>query len=292
MDLQSADVPARLFAGKSQVGLFEATVVEQSPNKRTTPVGGAFAVGYRVSFRLKAILPSRAMPHDVVMTGQKGEGEGAGSLGLQDWLPSTAGEMVTLAFDSDHMTRARDYEFLGGSAAAISAWRDCERYYECIRNGSLDPLLVAGAVVRPPKPLATFFRLIFNYDRSPYNHPSVIRTLGGYFADPGIPPLERRNVVAHYIGAPNAADTEALSALAAGLFQLIFDLADSGQAASAGVVFQRTYGYFRTPGGYRIPPPVAAQQRLDSIRQLMALPPAGVGAEVRESIATWLARDR
>lgn len=287
---QAAAPLMRLFAGKTHAGLFEAVSVEKAPKGRPTHLTGAFWIGHRARFRLLEVVPLLVVTEEVQMTGQKGQGEQAGALGLQDWLPDGPGEMLTLAFDSERMTRARDYELLGAGEKALPAWSDCRRLFRCLGGGTIAPELVAVAIAELPRPQSTFFRLMFQHDRAPYAHPAVIRALGAYFGDGDVPAMERRIVVTFHTSPPDSTEKEALATMAAGLFQLVFDLAGAEQAASAGVVIQRIYGFFYQPGaGYCIPAPSAATRRVEALRQLMAWPPASVTPIVRESVGQWLA---
>jgi hypothetical protein len=291
MNAQSTAAARGAFLGKAYAGLFEAVEVELSAQKRPTAIAGAFAVGCRVRMKVKALLPPIEGLGEVVITGQRGEGAGSGALGLDDWLPTAPGGVVALAFNPGSMSKSKDYEYLAQGGEALAAWRDCERFYACAtREGTLEPNRVAAAIATQPRPQTTFFRLMVGYDRSPLNHPGVVHALAMYYADPTLEPLLRRNQLAHYMSAPATTDTDALSALATGLFQLIFDLAASGQAASSGVVFQRMAGYLQAPGGaFRVPPPANARQDLDRLRKLVAWKPAGVPTAVQKSIIDWLA---
>lgn len=291
MNGQSAMPAQRPFLGKSHVGLFEALAVDVSPQKRATPIVGAYAVGYRVRMKIEAALPPVEGTGEVTITGQRGEGAGAGALGLEDWLPQSPGGRVVLAFDADHMAKAKDYEFLGAGSAALAAWTDCERFYDAIRRGgTLDPQSMAAAMSRRPPPNATFFRLVFGFSRGVFDDPGVVAALGAYYGDQSVSPLERRTQIAYYSSNPKTGDAAALGALASGMFQVVFDLAGAGKASSAGVVFQRMYGYLRGPGGaYRVAPPPNGRQFASQVRELMAWRPAGVPAEVQKSISGWLA---
>jgi hypothetical protein len=291
MNAQSTTAVRGPFLGKAYAGLFEAVEVELSTQKRPTAIVGAFAVGCRVRMKVKAVLPPIEGLGEVVITGQRGEGAGSGALGLDDWLPTAPGGLVTLAFNPDSMSKSKDYVYLAQGGGASAAWRDCERFYAGVtREGTLEPNRVTAAITTQPRPQTTFFRLMVAYDRSPLNDPGVVHALAIYYADPTLEPLLRRNQVAHYMSAPATTDTDALSALATGLFQLILDLAASGQAASSGVVFQRMAGYLQAPGGaFRVPPPANARQHLGQLRELVTSEPAGVPAAVQNSIISWLA---
>src|SRR5262245_7844002 len=116
--------PVRLFAGKTHVGLFEAVAVEKAGKGRPTHFTGAFFVGERARLTLREAVPAMEMAEEVMLTGQKGLGEQDGAVGLQDWLPDEPGEMLTLAFDSSKMTRAREFECLGRADKALAAWSD------------------------------------------------------------------------------------------------------------------------------------------------------------------------
>jgi hypothetical protein len=282
--------PVRLFAGKTHVGLFETVAVEKAGKGRPTHFTGAFSIGQRARFMLREAVPSMTMTEEVMLIGQKGLGDQAGALGLQDWLPDEPGEMLTLAFDSNKMSRAREFECLGRADKALAAWSDSQRFFDCCDSGgTISAASVASTIANISRPQSTFFRLMFQHDRAPYSDAAVIHALGAYFGDSAIPAMDRRTIVAFYTSQPESEDTGALASMAAGLFQLVFDLAAAEMAASAGVVIQRIYGFLHQPGsGYLVPAPAEAVARAEAIRQLMAWPPASVTPLVQKSVGEWL----
>src|SRR5512134_789392 len=80
-----------IFAGRPHAGWFVATAVVQTPARRESHVPGIFVVPYQVTLEAREILPA-VNRRSFVITGARGEGREAGSLGLQDWLPTGVGE--------------------------------------------------------------------------------------------------------------------------------------------------------------------------------------------------------
>ena len=279
-----------LFVGHPHVGLFVVRKVEQTPARRESHIPGLFVVPYRLTLEAREVLP----PVDqkvFVIFGSKGEGIEAGVLGLQDWLPTTVGEGCVLALDARRVGRAEEMTYLGSGASLQYAWNDSQRFFESVGPGpALDASRMASAVTQTPYPRATFFQFVFAYDRRVYRDAAVARALGAYLANDQVPALDRRTTVAHYLGQPDPQDTEALRELAAGMLRLAVQLTAQGQAASAGVVLQRIYGFFFDPaaGTPRIGLPAVEEAQRNVLLQLIDSPEAGLSVPVHRGLQGWV----
>lgn len=280
----------RLFLGQPHIARFVVTSVAQTPRRRESHIAGLFIVPYQVTLQVKEALPPVSRTH-FVMNGSKGEGPESGALGLQDWLPTTVGDQCVLAFDPQLIENAERVIYLGGGATVEEVWQSAKRFHESLRSGQeLDPSQVAVALGKNPPPRATFFQLVFDYDRSVYQNVSVMRALGIYLANDKIPALDRRTTVAHYLGQPSAQDPQALRDLAKGMLQLSLHLAAAGQAASAGVVLQRVYGYCFDPGtkAARVEPPDLNEGQRSALDELLDASENSLNAATSRSLRSWL----
>jgi hypothetical protein len=258
--------------------------------RRESHVAGLYVVPYRVTLEVKEALPpvSRKL---FVTSGSKGEGPESGALGLQDWLPTTVGDECVLAFDPQLIENAERVVYLGGGATVEQVWHSAKRFHESLRSGpGLDPSQVAAALGKIPPPRATFFQLVFDYDRSVYQNVSVMRALGTYLANNQIPALDRRTTVAHYLGQPSEQDPQVLRNLAEGMLQLALHLATAGQAASAGVVLQRVYGYCFDPrtNAARVDRPDLNEGQRLALDQLLDSSEISLNAAISRSLRSWL----
>jgi hypothetical protein len=282
--------PRLPFLGHPNVGWLVATKVEQTPSRYESHIPGLFVVPYRVAFQAKEILPP-VTPSAFIVMGAKGEGLEAGALGLQDWLPSKAGDECVVAFDAQRAGSAKEMTYLGGGQTADSSWRDARRFYESLKAGStLDADDVVAAMAKMPRPRATFFQLVFDYDRGVYQNPAVGRALAAYLASEQVPALDRRTTVAHYLGQPGGQDAGTLRDLAGGMLQLALHLAAEGQAASAGAVLQRVYGYAFDPGtgAARVGRPALTESQRVALVQLLGAPEVSLSGEVFRSLRDWI----
>ncbi|HSB77663.1 MAG TPA: hypothetical protein VLM91_02655 [Candidatus Methylomirabilis sp.] len=279
-----------LFVGHPHVGLFFVTKVEQTPARRESHIPGLYVVPYRVTLEAREVLPPVGQKVFVIF-GAKGEGIEAGVLGLQDWLPTTVGDGCVVAFDALRAGRAEEMTYLGSGASLEYAWRDSQRFFESVTPGQgLETGRIASAITQTPYPRATFFQFVFAYDRRVYRDAAVARALGAYLASDQVPALDRRTTVAHYLGQPDPQDTETLRELAAGMLRLAVHLTAQGQAASAGVVLQRIYGFFFDPaaGTPRINLPAVEEGQRNVLLQLIDSPEAGLSVPVHRGLHAWV----
>ncbi|MFQ5806160.1 MAG: hypothetical protein ACE5I3_06910 [Phycisphaerae bacterium] len=277
------------FVGKPNAAWLVVSKVGPEPRKRSAGAG-LLAVGYELSIEVKEALPA-IEPKAFVLLGEKGEGPEAGALGLQDWLPSQAGQEFVVALDPARMSNAKNMIYLGGGPDAAQTWGDCKQFYGCLGSaGRLNAPGVAAAIAKRPPPFATFFRLIFDYDRTVYDQADVCRATGAYLAERQIPPLERRKAVAHYLPKPGTDDPAALRELSAGMLRLALHLQGGGQAASAGVIFQRIDAFFADPttGTYSIEPPGLEEKERKAVGGLLVAPTAGVDRAIQERVRKWV----
>jgi hypothetical protein len=294
---RSADAPAGgaapgvappVFVQKPNAGWFAVKKVGAAPKKRSLGLPGLSAVGYELSVEVKEALPG-IDTKSFVLVGEKGEGQGAGSFGLQDWLPTEEGGEFVAAFDAARMSNAKNMIFLGGGKQSEQTWSDCAEFYACIADArKLHATGVATAIGK--KPHATFFRLVFDHDRSVYNDDEVCRTTGAYLADVEVPPLVRRTVVAHYLPKPGAKDKAAVREMGSGMLHLAMHLHASRQASSAGVVFDRLDAFFRDPGTgkYSIDPPELTDEERKAVGSVLTAPAANVDRGIQEGVREWL----
>ncbi len=287
----SAPAPSGpLFVGHPHVGLFVVTKVEQTPARRESHIPGLFVVPYRVTLEAREVLPPVGQKVFVIF-GAKGEGIEAGVLGLQDWLPTTVSAECVLAFDAQRAGSAEEMTYLGSGASLRYAWNDSKRFFESVKPGQgLDASRIASAITQAPFPRATFFQFVFAYDRRVYRDAGVARALGAYLANDQVPALDRRTTVAHYLGQPDAQDAAALGELAAGMLRLAVHLTVQGQAASAGVVLQRIYGFFFDPaaGTPRISLPAVEEAQRMVLMQLIDSPEVGLSVTVHRGLQGWV----
>jgi hypothetical protein len=293
----SADAPAGgaapgvappVFVQKPNAGWFVVRKVGSAPKKRSLGVPGLSAVGYELAVEVKEALP-RIKAKSFVLLGEKGEGRGAEEFGLQDWLPTEEGGEFVAAFDAKRMSNAKNMVFLGRDKQAEQTWNDCAEFYACIADArKLYAADVATAIGK--KPHATFFRLVFDFDRSVYNDDEVCRATGAWLAEVEVPPLVRRTVVAHYLPKPGAKDKVALQEMGGGLLHLAMHLNANRQASSAGVVFQRLDAFFGDPvsGKYSIDPPELSEQERKAVGSVLTAPAANVDRGIQERVREWL----
>lgn len=282
--------PRRVFLDQPYIGWFVVTRVEQTPARHESHIPGLFIVPYRVTLEVKEALPPVYQKLFVVM-GSKGEGPEAGALGLEDWLPTTVGHECVLAFDLRQIGSAEQMVYLGAGPTAEQAWQSAKRFYESLQpEQGLDSARVAAAMGQEPLPRVTFFQLVFAYDRSVYQNLAVVRALGAYLANGQVPALDRRTTVAHYLGQPGDQDAEALRDLAGGMLQLALHLAAEGQAASAGVVLQRVYGYLFDPstGAARVTLPALNEGQRVALVQLLDSPDVALNAALYRNLRSWI----
>lgn len=276
------------FAGQPHVGWFVATAVAQTPPRRESHVPGIFVVPYQVTLEARQILPA-VTQRTFVIAGARGEGREAGELGLQDWLPTKVGEECVLALDAARAASAEEIVFLGGGARAQDVWQSVRRFFDTLGPDlRLEAARVAVAIGQGPPPGLVFFRLLVEHDRAVFRDPEVMRALGAYLGNDRVPSLERRNVVAHYMGAPDSAQTQPLRDLAGGMVQLIGRLGQDGQVASADVVLQRLWGYVFEPGSgsARVTTPDLGAAQREQVAQVVAS--SGLSPEARDAMRAWL----
>jgi hypothetical protein len=117
-----------------------------------------------------------------------------------------------------------------------------------------------------------------------------MRALGIYLANSQIAALDRRTTVAHYLGQPGEQDAQALRDLAGGMLQLALHLATAGQAASAGVVLQRVYGYCFDPrtNAARVKRPDFSEGQRLALDQLLDSPEISLNAAISRSLRSWI----
>jgi len=282
----------RVFLGQPYIARFVVTRVAQTPMRRESHIAGIFIVPYQVTLQVKEALPP--VSREVFVTnGSKGEGPESGALGLQDWLPTTVGDECVLAFDPQLIQNAERVVYLGGGSTVQQVWQSAKRFYESLRPGpGLDPSQFVGALGRMPLPRATFFQLVFDYDRSVYQNVSVMRALGIYLANDQIPALDRRTTVAHYLGQPSEQDPQALRDLAKGMLQLALHLAAAQQAASAGVVLQRVYAYCFDPktNAARVDRPDLNEGERMALDKLLDTPGISLNAIISRGLRSWISQ--
>jgi hypothetical protein len=282
----------RVFLGQPNIARFVVTSVAQTPMRRESHIAGLFVVPYRVTLQVKEALPPLSQKA-FVTNGSKGEGPESGALGLQDWLPTTIGAECVLAFDPQLIKSAERVVYLGGGSTVEPVWQSAKRFYESLRSEpGLDPSQVAIALGKMPPPRSTFFQLVSDYDRSVYQNVSVMRALGIYLANDGVPALDRRTTVAHYLGQPGEQDPEALRDLAKGMLQLALDLAAAQQAASAGVVLQRVYAYCFVAGtnAARIERPDLNEGQRIALDKLLNTSGISLNAATSLSLRRWVSQ--
>jgi hypothetical protein len=257
--------------------------------RRESHIAGLFIVPYQVTLEVKEALPPVASKL-FVTNGAKGEGPESGALGLQDWLPTTVGDQCVLAFDPQTIEKAERVVYLGGGATVEQVWQSGKRFYESLRPESgLDPAWVIVALEKMPR--ATFFQLVFDYDRSVYKSASVTRALGTYLANDQIPALDRRTTVAHYLGQPSE-NPQALRDLAKGMLQLAVHLAAADQASSAGVVLQRVYGicFDTVTNAARVARPDLNEGQRLALLELLDASETSLNAAISRSLRSWLSQ--
>lgn len=280
--------PRRVFLGQPHIARFVVTSVAQTPMRRESHIAGIFIVPYQVTLEVKEALPQLSQKL-FVTNGSKGEGPESGALGLQDWLPTTVGNECVLAFDPQLIKNAEQVVYLGGGASVEQVWQSAKRFHESLRPKSgLDPARVVVALEKMP-PRATFFQLMFDFDRSIYKNASVTRALGTYLANDQIPALDRRTTVAHYLGQPSE-DPQAIRDLAKGMLQLAVQLAAEGQTASAGVVLQRVYGicFDTVANSARVAPPELDEAQRKALDDLLDASEISLNAATSRGLRSWL----
>ena len=277
-----------VFAGHPHVGWFVATSVVQTPARHESHVPGIFVVPYQVTLEVREILPP-VNRRSFVITGARGEGSEAGALGLQDWLPTRVGEECVLALDANRAGPADQIEFLGRGPRAAVIWQGVRRFAATLGPDlRVEAPRVAAMIAQAPPPDIVFFRLAVQQDRGVFRDPEVMRAMAGYLGNETAPAMERRNVVAHYMGAPDPAQTHALRDLAGGMVRLIARLGQEGQAPSADVVLQRLWAWMfdqasRAP---RVPPPDTGGTSRDEAARMAGS--AGLSPEARDALGDWL----
>jgi hypothetical protein len=283
-------IQPRVFLGQPHVGRFVVTRVDQTPPRHESHIAGLFIVPYRLTLEVKEALPP--VKQKVYVThGARGQGAEAGALGLEDWLPTSVGAEVVLAFDPILIESAERVVYLGGGANVEPVWQSAKRFQESLKIGrGLDPALVASALEKSPLPRSTFFQLAFDYDRSVYQNGAVVRALGIYLGNNQIPALDRRTTVAHYLSQPSQPDVQLLRGLADGMLHLALDLVGTGQSASAGVVLQRVYGYCFDAQSHnaRIQRPNLSEEQRQRLEALVDSPETGLNADISRSLRNWL----
>ncbi len=224
-----------------------------------------------------------------MITGARGEGREAGALGLQDWLPTRVGEELVLALDANRAGPADQIEFLGGGPRSAEIWQGVRRFAATLGPDlRVEAPRVAAMIAQAPPPGIVFFRLAVQQDRGIFRDPEVMRAMGGYLGNDAAPAMERRNVVAHYMGAPDPAQTHPLRDLAGGMVRLIARLGQEGQAASADVVFQRLWAWVFDPAtrAPHVPPPDPGGTSRDEAARMAGS--AGLSPEARDALGDWL----
>ncbi|BBO88739.1 hypothetical protein [Desulfosarcina ovata] len=280
----------KIFTGKTHCGLFTAVKkVERAKESKETGIPGIYTLAYSITFDANAVLPELNNRRFTVV-GQRGEGIEAGALGLEDWLPTVAGEIRVLAFDADNFTHAKYATYLGGGNEARLVWRDCELFSATARPAmGLDPAKVAQTLASSPPPLVTFFRLTADYDRSVWQNEEALRAFAGYLENSAVTQLDRRNVLAHYFALPASASKDALRNLSTGMVNLAVDLMRADQIPSSGVMLERMRAFFETaPGIYAFKPPELSNQVRDALIQLLASEDSGATEGTRKSLKGWL----
>jgi hypothetical protein len=282
----------RVFLGQPNIARFVVTRVAQTPMRRESHIAGLFIVPYQVTLKVKEALP--ALSREVFVTnGSKGEGPESGALGLQDWLPTTTGEECVLAFDPQLIENAERVVYLGGGSTVDPVWQSARWFYESLRpEPGLDPSKVAIALRAAPLPRSTFFQLVFDYDKNVYQNVGVMRALGIYLADDGIPALDRRTTVAHYLAQPGDQDPQALRDLAKGMLQLALQLAAAQQAASAAVVLERVHAYCFDPNtnAARVDRPDLDEGQRTALDKLLDTPEISLNAVTSRSLRSWISQ--
>ena len=278
-----------VYLGQPNIGRFVVTNVAQTPARRESHVPGLLIVPYRVTLQVKEALPPLT-EKVFVISGSKGEGPEAGALGLQDWLPTTVGEECVLAFDPQRIENAERVVYLGGGADVEPVWQSAKRFHGLLRSETgLDPSQFVVALKNAPLPRSIFFQLVFDYDKNVYKSSTVTRALGAYLANSEVPVLDRRTTVAHYLGQPTE-NPKALREFAKGLLQLALHLADAGQASSAGVVFQRVYGFCFDPktNTARIDAPDFNDSQHSALENLLSASDVSLNPVIAQSLRKWL----
>jgi hypothetical protein len=277
-----------VFAGHSHAGWFVATSVVQTPARRESHVPGIFVVPYQVTLEAREILPA-VNRRSFVITGARGEGREAGALGLQDWLPTRVGEELVLALDANRAGPADQIEFLGGGPRSAEIWQSVRRFAATLGPDlRVEAPRLAAMIGQPPPPGLVFFRLVVQQDRGAFGDPEVMRAMGGYLGNDAAPAMERRNVVAHYMGAPDPAQTHPLRELAGGMVRLIARLGQEGQATSADVAFQRLWAWMFDPATQAprvTAPDIGGTSRDEAARMAVS---AGLSPEARDALGEWL----
>jgi hypothetical protein len=280
----------RVFLGQPTVGRFVVTRVEQTPPRHESHISGLFIVPYRLTLEVKETLPP-VKQKSFVMSGTKGQGAEAGALGLEDWLPINVGAELVLAFDVLSIESAKQVVYLSSGANVEPVWQSAKRFYESLKVGrGLDPARVADALEKVPLPRATFFQLVFDYDKTVYQNAAVVRALARYVANNQIPALDRRTTVAHYLSPPNPQEPQLLRDLAHGMLQLVLDLVAARQGPSASVVLQRVYGFCfdaKSNEPHVKRPDVSEEQR-SRLEDIIESPEVALNATVARSLRNWL----
>jgi hypothetical protein len=288
----AAGIVPRVFLGQPNVGRFIVTRVEQTPPRHESHIAGMFIVPHRLTLEVKETLPPMNQK-SFVMSGAKGQGAESGALGLEDWMPASAGTELVLAFDPLTIDNAERVVFLGSGANVEPVWQSAKRFYESLLSGrGLDPARVAAALEKAPLPQATFFQLVFNFDKSVYQNGAVVSALSTYLANNQIPALDRRTTVAHYLSQPNLQEPQLLRDLAKGMLQLALQLVAARQAPSAGVVLQRVYGFCfdGQTNEPRVKRPDLSEEQRARLDQLLHTPEISLNAEISQSLGNWLSQ--
>ena len=277
-----------VFAGHTHAGWFVATSVVQTPARRESHVPGIFIVPYQVTLEAREILPP-VNRRSFVITGARGEGPEAGALGLQDWLPTRVGEECVLALDANRAGPADQVEFLGGGPRSAEIWQSVRRFAATLGPDlRVEAPRLAAMIAQAPPPGLVFFRLAVQQDRGVFADPEVMRAMGGYLGNDAVPAMDRRSVVAHYMGAPDPTQTHPLRDLAGGMVRLVARLGQEGQTTSADVVFQRLWAWVfdQATGTPRVPAPdLGGTSRDEAARMAVS---AGLGPEARDALGEWL----
>lgn len=275
-----------VFLDQPNAALFTVVSATKELSRQVTPKITIHA--YRVVLQVDKSLPPIS-EKSFEIKAEIGEGTGSEQLDVQEWIPVEPGQKCVLAFDATRMRNANRTISLSAGETPEQAWKDVDRYYHCLANGSaLDAGRVAQAITQKPRPLAAFFQLVFRSDRSVLSNASGVRALTDYTGDAAIPPLERRKVVAHFMPPPDA--PKSCADLADAMLNLALELDAAGEGDSAGVLFERIDGFFkdRSSNAYVIRSHATDVKRRDALLKLAGRPTAGVRAEVQRDLKTWL----
>lgn len=266
----------KLFLHKSHVGWFTVAKATMSDEKIPTGIQGTTKDRYRVTLSLKDSLPTPNFSELTIFVEKYSDGRMPAtlddSLGLQDWIPTVAGDEVIFAFDEEVATSVDQYVFMAGGKDAKQAWKDTNNYYGCLdENKTLNPVAVANTMAKADVPRLLFFRLLSEYEPSIFKNSTVVGMLGSYLSNKKIPSLERRAIVAHYARPPTTENQTALNMLAHGFMRLASDLVSDGQASSAIVVIKRFEQFFydSSSGKIIVSPPLLQSRQIEHIKQLL-----------------------